>query len=125
MFDCNSGDRKETMTVVENSGLDTGSSETRSGKRVNANLFACNVENHVVCYDMRDSCSRPVHTIKDAHSAPILSLDVNPNKPYAICTAGEDCNIRFWDIRKPGQFLLNLEEDSHWVNSAKYNRFHD
>ena len=81
----------------------------------NMNLFANSVDNHVVCYDIRDKFSKPTYAIEDAHSAPICDLDFNPNKPYSMVTGGEDCNIRFWDIRKPSTYLLNFEEDSHWV----------
>lgn len=127
IFDVNTGQTKDSIEIVKNSGLDMGDSECWAGKRVthDLNLFVNTVENHLVCYDVRDNCSKPVYEILKAHSAPICDIDFNPNKPYSLCSGGEDCTIRFWDIRKSDSYLLNFDEDSHWVQCVKYNWFHD
>ena len=80
------------------------------------NLLTVIIEEHIACFDFRDSFSKPIYKIMDAHSAPICDLDFNPNKPYSFCTSGEDSKIRFWDIRKPN-YLICFEEElgSHWV----------
>jgi hypothetical protein len=33
--------------------------------------------------------------------------------------------LRFWDLRKCDKCVLEFEEDSHWINKVKYNKFHD
>jgi WD40 repeat protein len=39
--------------------------------------------------------------IEKAHELDITDLDFNPNKQYYFLSAGEDCTVRFWDLRKP------------------------
>ncbi len=108
---------KEKVDVVEGCGHDDPSYECRGGKTVthDENLFATIIDRHVICYDVRDGYKKPSHEIEDAHLAPILDLDFNPNKPFALCTGGEDCSIRFWDIRKSESPLLTFQDDSHWI----------
>lgn len=54
-----------------------------------------------------------------------MDLDYNPNKLNTIATCGQDSALRFWDLRKAEKCLLEFEEDSHWINKVKFNRFHD
>lgn len=74
-------------------------------------------------------------SIPGAHYEPVLHIDYNPNRPYVAMTSSEDGHVHIWDLRKLKsegaaencQPLYSLEGDrhSHWVTSAKYNRFHD
>lgn len=125
MFDVNKGKMTDCIKVVKNSGYE--GAELGRAKRVthNQKLIANVIDNHIVCWDTREFSSQPAYKIENAHLAPILDIDFNPNKPYACCTSGEDLNIRFWDIRKDNGYLCNFEEDSHWVLNVKYNRYHD
>ena len=41
-------------------------------------------------------------------------LDFNPNKQYYLATCGDDCRVKFWDIRKPTAPLKVLVDHSHW-----------
>ena len=68
---------------------------------------------------------REVQTVKNAHKAPILSVDHNPNKPYHIVTAGRDRTVKFWDLRNSKRALASLSNHSHWIWCVKFNRYHD
>ena len=114
MYDINKGKESDCIKVVKNSGYEDF--ELARAKRVthNQTLIANVIDNHIICWDSRDFSGKPSFKIENAHLAPILDIDFNPNKPYACCTGGEDLNIRFWDIRKDSGYLCQFEEDSHW-----------
>jgi EARP and GARP complex-interacting protein 1 len=42
-----------------------------------------------------------------------------------MASCGDDCKVRFWDIRKTNECLKTLNNHSHWVWSVRYNAFHD
>ena len=77
----------------------------------------------------------PVQSISNAHRHGICDLDYNPNRPYILCTGGEDGLIKFWDLRKAGTGTQSQQQEqepikilsghTHWANTVKYNRFHD
>jgi WD40 repeat protein len=53
-------------------------------------------------------------------------LDYNPNKPHQLATGGDDCAIKFWDLRNTNAPILEHSNlHSHWVYQVQYNRFHD
>jgi len=52
--------------------------------------------------------------IENAHEMLVNDVDYNPNKPYFIATAGNDCNIKIWDIRLPKEPLKVISDHSHW-----------
>jgi WD40 repeat protein len=70
---------------------------------------------------------KTTHTIDGAHAHHIRDIDYNPNRTYVVVTSGDDCKIRFWDLRKGGAAgpLKTLTGHTHWVWSSKFNRFHD
>lgn len=49
-----------------------------------------------------------------ASSAATRDMDFNPNKQYYLATCGDDCRVKFWDIRKPNTLLHTITEHSHW-----------
>ena len=55
------------------------------------------------------------------------SVDVNPNRPHYILTAGDEGAVRFWDARKTAEPVQSLSRGghSHWITKARYNPFHD
>ena len=59
-----------------------------------------------------------------AHAQAVRSIDYNPNKPYALLSAGDDYHLRVWDLRKPASPLLAQKAHSHWYaprrNSAQF-----
>jgi len=79
--------------------------------------------NDVIVTDTRDATSK--YEIKNAHTLNITDIDFNPNKQYCIITGGEDCQIKFWDVRKPNLPLKVLDDISNCIESVRYNRQHD
>jgi len=65
------------------------------------------------------------YSIDSAHPPFVRDIDYNPNRQYYLMSCGDDCRIKFWDIRKTNECLKTLNDHSHWVWSARYNRFHD
>jgi WD40 repeat protein len=87
-------------------------------------MIAIGIEKGFYAVDLRTPSSSTLS--QDwAHSDKIMDLDYNPNKLNTLVTCGQDSVVRFWDLRKPEKFLLEFEEDSHWINKVKFNRFHD
>ncbi|CAH1255268.1 TSSC1 [Branchiostoma lanceolatum] len=66
-----------------------------------------------------------VYCIDNAHGQLVRELDFNPNKQYYLVSCGDDCNVKFWDVRNSTEPVLTLSEHSHWVWSVRYNHFHD
>ncbi|KAF4140563.1 WD domain G-beta repeat domain-containing protein [Phytophthora infestans] len=64
-------------------------------------------------------------SIEDAHPSATLSLDFNPNKPYALASGGDDGKLKFWDLRNARKPLLTMNAHSHWVWSTRYHPQHD
>ena len=52
-------------------------------------------------------------------------MDYNPNRPHCIVSGGDDCNIKFWDLRKYLKPVKIMSCHSHWVWRTRYNPFHD
>ena len=74
-------------------------------------------------YDLRSG--KEAYRIAPAHSSRILDMDYNPNKPYNLVTAGQDCTVKFWDVRKERTPLKVLRDFTHWVSSVRFNPSHD
>jgi WD40 repeat protein len=79
----------------------------------------------VLGFDLRDSGTAAALNIPGAHTGRIRDIDYNPNKPYCMMTCGDDCAVRFWDLRHTGASLCTLRGHSHWVWTSRYNPFHD
>ncbi|GFR45435.1 hypothetical protein Agub_g6814, partial [Astrephomene gubernaculifera] len=90
----------------------------------NASLLCTAGSNDVQTWDLR-SLSRPMGEIKMAHKMPVRSISFAPHNDTRILTAGDDCKLRFWDLRNPGQPLLELGGHRHWVWRAAYNPVYD
>ncbi len=52
-------------------------------------------------------------------------VDYNPNKAFALITAGDDRKVKFWDARNLDAPVKTLAGHSHWAWCAKYNPYHD
>ncbi|KAG2449235.1 hypothetical protein HYH02_005981 [Chlamydomonas schloesseri] len=90
----------------------------------NASLLCTAGSNDVQTWDLR-TLSRPMGEIKMAHKQPVRSISFAPHADTRILTAGDDCKLRYWDLRNPGQPLLELGGHRHWVWRALYNPVHD
>ncbi|CAE1304703.1 EIPR1 [Acanthosepion pharaonis] len=66
-----------------------------------------------------------VYVIENAHGQLVRDLDFNPNKQYYLASCGDDCKVKFWDVRNPSTPTKTLTDHSHWVWSVRYNHFHD
>ncbi|KAI6655018.1 Protein TSSC1 [Oopsacas minuta] len=69
--------------------------------------------------------SKPVFSISRPHSLTTRDVDFNPNKPYHIATGGDDCQVKFWDIRQLTNPLITRKDHTHWVWGVQYNPNHD
>lgn len=86
--------------------------------------FAVTTEQNVVGWDVRSK--EQAFYLDNAHSQMVREVDFNPNKMYSMVTCGDDCQVKFWDIRYPDNPIKVLMDDhSHWVWSVRYNPFHD
>ncbi|KAI9206921.1 WD40-repeat-containing domain protein [Polychytrium aggregatum] len=63
--------------------------------------------------------------IENAHDASIRDIAFNPNKAHSLATCGDDCFIRFWDLRKADVPVKQLNNHTHWIWSVAFNKFHD
>eukprot|EP00198_Chlamydomonas_reinhardtii_P010611 XP_001699948.1 predicted protein [Chlamydomonas reinhardtii] len=73
----------------------------------NASLLCTAGSNDVQTWDLR-TLSRPMGEIKMAHKQPVRSISFAPHADTRILTAGDDCKLRYWDLRNPGQPLLEM-----------------
>ena len=76
------------------------------------NLISCAFDNHIGCYDLRSN--KIAYKIAEAHSGRILDIDYNPNKPYNLVSGGQDCEVKFWDVRKDRTPLKVIRDFTHW-----------
>lgn len=66
-----------------------------------------------------------IYCIENAHGQLVRDLDFNPNRQYYLASCGDDCKVKFWDVRSVQEPVKTLEEHSHWVWSVRYNHSHD
>lgn len=57
-----------------------------------------------------------IYCIENAHGQLVRDLDFNPNKQYYLASCGDDCKVKFWDIRNVTEPVKTLEEHSHWYS---------
>nr|XP_020503660.2 EARP-interacting protein homolog [Labrus bergylta] len=69
--------------------------------------------------------SSQIYSIENAHGQLVRDLDFNPNRQYYLASCGDDCKVKFWDVRNVQEPVKTLEEHSHWVWSVRYNHSHD
>ncbi|XP_064881723.1 EARP-interacting protein homolog isoform X2 [Oncorhynchus nerka] len=55
-----------------------------------------------------------IYCIENAHGQLVRDLDFNPNKQYYLASCGDDCKVKFWDVRNINEPVKILEEHSHW-----------
>ncbi len=58
--------------------------------------------------------NRQVYTIENAHGQLVRELDFNPNKQYYLASCGDDCKVKFWDVRNTDAPVMSLTDHSHW-----------
>jgi len=55
----------------------------------------------------------------------VNDLDCNPNKKYNIASGGNDCSLKFWDIRNVSEPLLIMLDESMWIKCVRFNNSYD
>lgn len=61
-----------------------------------------------------------IYCIENAHGQLVRDLDFNPNRQYYLASCGDDCKVKFWDIRNVQEPVKTLEEHSHWWVRASH-----
>lgn len=90
----------------------------------NCSIIAAALGNNVYARDIRCKTSSFAFSLS-AHSQQVRDVDFNPNAQYYMATCGDDCEYKFWDVRKPNIPAITMANHSHWVWSIRYNQFHD
>lgn len=54
-------------------------------------------------------------SIDNAHPPYVRDVDYNPNRQYYLMSCGDDCRVKFWDVRKTNECLKILTDHSHWL----------
>lgn len=52
----------------------------------------------------------------------VRDLDFNPNRQYYLASCGDDCKVKFWDVRNVQEPVKTLEEHSHWWVAERLER---
>ncbi|ORX87735.1 WD40 repeat-like protein [Basidiobolus meristosporus CBS 931.73] len=78
----------------------------------------------VLGWDMRNIKS-PTFNIKSAHTLNVRCVDFNTKREHILATGGDDCKVKFWDIRNTKAHIKEICNHTHWVWSVSFNRFHD
>ncbi len=97
-----------------------------------ATVLAVCVGDSVLGFDTREAGSArgvPVWKLRSATDEHVRDCDFNPNKPYFLCCGGDEGRVRFWDYRKPSEFVQQSfppgSQHSHWITTVEYNPHHD
>ncbi len=97
-----------------------------------ATVAAVCVGDAVLGFDTREASSArgvPVWRLRSAGEEHVRDCDFNPNKPYYLCCGGDEGGVRFWDYRKPNDFVQQSfpanSQHSHWISTVEYNPHHD
>lgn len=87
------------------------------------------VGDSVLGFDTRDAAKQPVWRLKGPADQLVRDCDFNANKPYFLCSGGDDGKLRFWDYRKPNEPVQQnfpaSANHSHFITSVEYNPHHD
>lgn len=52
----------------------------------------------------------------------VRALDFNPNKPNQIASAGDDCKVRFWDLRNTTESIKEISDHTHWYLKSDHSK---
>lgn len=105
---------------------DSSSADLYMGKwnpHLDGNQLATVASTAVTGFDLR--CKGETWNIPLAHKFQVRDVDFNPNKQYFMATCGDDCAVRFWDVRSSKEHVKEVKAHSHWVWRVRYNPFHD
>jgi WD40 repeat protein len=64
--------------------------------------------------------------IEHAHEQQVRCLEYNAYRPYYLVSGGDDCKMKFWDIRMTGNGPLKIVcGHSHWITQVAFNPLYD
>jgi len=79
------------------------------------NVISASKDNTIKIWALRNNKS--LFTL-EGHTAPILCLDISPNKRY-IASGSKDKTVRIWEV-KTGHCINTIEGHSHWIEHVKF-----
>ena len=81
-------------------------------------LIAAN-KNTLNLYDIRTKKQKAI--LKEPY---IRTIDINQSIPTSF-TTGDEQRVKVWDARKLDRPMMEIFHHSHWIESVRYNKFHD
>ena len=113
-----------TYQIPEKKGQPNVITNGRWDPHHGAKQFAIACGQAIMSWDVRANTTS--FQIEHAHSQLVRDMDFNPNKQYFMATCGDDCQVKFWDIREPTTPVSVIDDQhSHWIWSTRFNPFHD
>jgi len=113
---------KESPTIIKTFGNLSKLTVGCLNPNISNQLATANHTN-IKGWDFRNA--KETFSIDNAHQEHIRDIDFNPNKPYYLLSAGDDCKLKFWDTRQTKEPVKTFVGHNHWIWSAKYNKYHD
>ena len=92
--------------------------KTRVAKLFMNTLIAAN-KNTLNLFDIRTKKQKAI--LKEPH---IRTIDINQSIPTSF-TTGDEQRVKLWDARKLDRPMMEIFHHSHWIESVRYNKFHD
>uniref|UniRef100_A0A8C5HYS2 EIPR1-like beta-propeller domain-containing protein n=1 Tax=Gouania willdenowi TaxID=441366 RepID=A0A8C5HYS2_GOUWI len=116
-------DLQESFTQAKVSSTATlegkGQLKFTSGKwspHHNSSQFATANETAIRAWDLRTMSQ--IYCIENAHGQLVRDLDFNPNRQYYLASCGDDCKVKFWDVRNVQEPVKTLEDHSHCLRTS-------
>lgn len=81
-------------------------------------LIAAN-KNTLNLYDIRTKKQKAI--LKEPY---VRTIDINQSIPTSF-TTGDEQRVKVWDARRLDKPMLEIFHHTHWVESVRYNKFHD
>jgi WD40 repeat protein len=110
-------------TLKRETGVEVGKASTVSWSPHHTHTVAYSAEASIRGVDLRSG--KPLFAIENAHGQGVRAVDFNPNRPYYFASGGDDCRVKFWDLRRADGPIKTLSSHSHWVWGVQYNHYHD
>jgi len=94
-----------------------------SWNHLNHNLLCVSCSDSLQCLDLR-SMSQTI-TVEKAHEMGVRDVDFSKTNQNLLASAGDDCHMCVWDLRKAQSPVVKVSNHSHWVWQAKFNPYHE
>jgi len=87
-------------------------------------LVAIGAQNKVIQVDLREKNTKKNVEFM-AHDQMVRDVEYNPYQNYRLATCGDDCMVKFWDLRNTKDPVLVLCGHSHWISKVTFNPSYD